>query len=247
MARHPREYSGSGFYHIMFRGVNHQPIFAMPKDYHYMLSTIKQVKEEAKFKLSAYCLMTNHVHLLLKEEQLGDISGIMQKILTKYSMYFNRKYDRYGALIGSRYKSKVVEQDAYFIPLTVYIHQNPVRAGIVDRAMDYPYSSYHEYAAETFKLTDPEMIKALIDTIHWRALHERLVKSEFSFAERHWTDIEVCAKVMALAQVGSAGDLANLDRPQRDAVLATLKAEGVPIRQIGKVTGLSRGVVAKSR
>jgi REP element-mobilizing transposase RayT len=89
--------------------------------------------------------MINHVHLLFREKQLGDISLIMKRLLTQYAMYFNRKYQRSGALIASRYKSVPVEVDEYFIPLQRYIHQNPLKAGLVTKLEEYPFSSYSEY------------------------------------------------------------------------------------------------------
>lgn len=248
MARPPREYSGSGFYHIMFRGINHQSIFLAPKDYRYMLGTIAQVKAATTFSLHAYCMMTNHVHLLLKEAQWGDISIIMKKMLTKYSMYFNRTYERCGALFDNRYKSRAVEEDSYFVMLLLYIHQNPVRAGLAQHAYEYRYSSYHEYAAASFALVDPEPAATLIDAGHWQAMHEETIdRSECAFVEKPgWTDAAVSQRLLALAGVENATDLACLDKKRRNGILAELKTEGVSVRQIGRVTGLSRGLVAKS-
>ena len=91
MSRRARELSESGYYHIMFRGINHQNIFEEATDYTYMLDTVGKAKAEEEFKLQAYCLMTNHVHLLMQENQMGDVSLIMKKILTKE----NKKWKQY--------------------------------------------------------------------------------------------------------------------------------------------------------
>ncbi len=139
MPREARKLSESGFYHVVFRGINHQDIFEEEQDFEYMLEIFKVLKQEIEFEVHAYCLMTNHVHILLKENQPGDISTIIKRLLIKYVMKFNRKYQRNGALIGSRYKSKAVDVDEYFIPLIIYIHQNPMRAGIVQKLENYKY------------------------------------------------------------------------------------------------------------
>lgn len=129
----------------MFRGINHQHIFEDESDYNYFLKALRELKNQLSFDLHAYCLMSNHVHLIFREKQLGDISLVMKRLLTKYAMYFNRKYQRSGALIASRYKSVPIEADEYLIPLQRYIHQNPLKAGLVIRLEDYLFSSYKEF------------------------------------------------------------------------------------------------------
>ncbi|MEN6567681.1 MAG: transposase, partial [Veillonellales bacterium] len=94
MGRQARQLSGSGFYHVIFRGVNHQHVFEDKSDYTCFLSALHDLKIDLAFEIHAYCLMSNHVHLLLREKKLGDISLIMKRLLTKYAMYFNRKYQR---------------------------------------------------------------------------------------------------------------------------------------------------------
>ena len=88
---------------------------------------------------------------------------------------------RSGALIGSRYKSKAVEIDEYFIPLIIYIHQNPVRAGIVEQPADYAYSSFQEYM-ENKELVNTEFALSLIDHADWVELHKRAVEGNFSLS-----------------------------------------------------------------
>jgi putative transposase len=164
MSRQVRQLSTTGFYHVVLRGINRQHLFEEESDFTYFLNGLQQIKDEMVFELHAYCLMSNHVHMLLRENQMGDISLIMKRLLTKYVMYFNRKYQRNGALIASRYKSIPVEVDEYFIPLLRYIHQNPVKAGMVEKMEDYKYSSYKEYlnnrilADTAFSLTIKNLI-----------------------------------------------------------------------------------------
>lgn len=97
MSRPARQLSATGFYHVVLRAINRQHLFEEESDFTYFLNVLQQIKDEMAFELHAYCLMSNHVHMLLRENQMGDISLIMKRILTKYVMYFNRKYQRNGA------------------------------------------------------------------------------------------------------------------------------------------------------
>ena len=132
MSRLARIISPTGLYHIVFRGVNKQHIFEEDTDYLKLMQILEELKKEEEFKLHAYCFMSNHVHLLLKEKNAGDISQIMKRLLTKYVMFFNKKYQRSGALIANRYKSQPVEIDEYFLSVIRYIHQNPLKAGLTE-------------------------------------------------------------------------------------------------------------------
>ena len=150
MSRPPRVLSKTGLYHILFRGINRQDLFEENADFQKILEIIKDVKEEMQFKLHAYCLMTNHVHLFIEEKDFGDIKKIMHKTLTKYVGWYNYKYMRSGSLIGNRYKSEPIENEEYYLTLMRYIHQNPIRAGLVDNIEDYPWSSYNAYINKGF-------------------------------------------------------------------------------------------------
>jgi len=156
MARRQREVSNSGIYHVMLRGVNKQRIFENPSDYAAMYRILRYVRdidtkqqntEEPNYFLYAFCLMDNHVHLLIQPNSV-EIGQLMKRIMTAYAQYFNNKYERIGHLFQDRFKSEVVEDDKYFFTLLSYIHNNPVKAGRCQVPKQYPYSSIHEYIGE---------------------------------------------------------------------------------------------------
>ena len=161
MSRLSRNYSQSGIYHILFRGVNQQNIFEENADFEKLKETILIVKSDLNFEIYAYCFMNNHAHIVLKEKNSGDISLIMKRILTKYARWYNIKYGRSGALIANRYKSVPVEVDEYFLQLIRYVHQNPMKAGIVVNIDEYEYSSYNEYMNEP-DLADTDFVLQMI-------------------------------------------------------------------------------------
>ncbi|MCX5788649.1 MAG: transposase [Elusimicrobia bacterium] len=128
----------------MSRGNGGEPIIAFAEDWLELRETVAKVKETADFKLYAYCLMANHLHLLL---QVGSVSlsRVMQRIQTSWSMRFNLERQRRGHVFQGRFKSLICEDDAYFRWLLRYIHLNPVRTRLVARPEDWRWSSYREY------------------------------------------------------------------------------------------------------
>ncbi|MDI9476091.1 MAG: transposase [Natronincolaceae bacterium] len=128
----------------MVRGINRQSIFVEDRDHSRYIKTLGEYKKEIAFELYAYCLMGNHLHLLIKEgnEKIGNT---MRRIGVSYAYWHNRQYDRNGHLFQGRFKSEPVEDDTYFLTVLRYIHQNPLKAGLVSDIEDYKWSSYNEY------------------------------------------------------------------------------------------------------
>ncbi len=146
MPRPPRiEYKGA-FHHVMNRGRDNQTIYWDDEDYVAFLGTLAEVTKEYHAVIHAYCLMTNHYHLLI-ETPKANLSQIMKHINGFYTQRFNRKYRKDGALFRGRYKSILVDEDSYLLQLTRYIHRNPVevKKKMVKQLSDYPWSSYPAY------------------------------------------------------------------------------------------------------
>ena len=138
------EYEGA-LYHLMSRGNEGNDIFIDKKDRVNFLDTIGEMSERYDFDIFAYVLMDNHYHLLVRS-RLANLKKAMQWFGTTYTQRFNRRHYRSGHLFQGRYKSLIVQNDAYLLQLSYYIHRNPVRAGIVKRLADYRWSSYRVYA-----------------------------------------------------------------------------------------------------
>ena len=152
MARPLRQKSLSGIYHVTIRGVNKQRIFEQPDDYEALYRILRYVRDtdsrrnptdEPNFFLYAYCIMDNHIHLLIQPNE-ADLGRIISRITQTYAMYFNQTYERVGHLFQDRFKSEVVENADYFFTIVRYIHLNPVKAGICSSPSQYDHSSYAE-------------------------------------------------------------------------------------------------------
>ena len=144
MPRRARAEVEGGLYHVITRGNNRQQIFHSAGDHEKFLSLLARQKIKVPFFLYSYCLMSNHVHLLI-ERQASTVGRIMQRLLTGYAQYYNRRYQRVGHLLQGRYKAVLCQSDRYLSELVRYIHLNPVRAGMVDMPEDYEYSSHRAY------------------------------------------------------------------------------------------------------
>jgi putative transposase len=128
-------------HHVVQRGHNRQVIFAAPQDYERYLRALRDLKKELGIAVYAFCLMTNHVHLLLAPREPGALGKLMKRLAGRQTRHHNRLEGRSGTLWEGRYKSSVVDRDDYLLACSRYIELNPVRARIVRRPEDYPWSS----------------------------------------------------------------------------------------------------------
>lgn len=138
------EYEGA-LYHVFSRGNGRQDIFIDDDDRCNFLDTVGELSERFDIDVCAYALMNNHYHLLLRT-RLVNLKRAMHWFGTTYTQRFNCRHFRSGHLFQGRYKSIIVENDAYLLRLSYYIHRNPLRAGMVHRLADYRWSSYRVYA-----------------------------------------------------------------------------------------------------
>lgn len=154
----------------MLRGANRQEIFHDDEDCLKFLDILHIYKMKAEVEIYSWCLMGNHIHLLIKEGS-EDISASMKRIGVSYVSYYNWKYRTSGHLFQDRFKSENVENIQYLLTVVRYIHQNPLKAGIVKRMDEWRWSSCREYYGihhEGRKLLDPNFIIGMFSgTIFW--------------------------------------------------------------------------------
>lgn len=144
MARRPRVFASGLLYHVIVRGNQRQATFLTEADYQAYLERLAKYRLKHGVAVWAYCLMPNHVHLLL-ETTGPPLAKFMQCLQQSYTQYFNRRHEKVGHLFQGRYKAIVCEKDRYLVALIRYIHLNPVRAQIVRRPDDYAYSGHGAY------------------------------------------------------------------------------------------------------
>ena len=246
MSRKARIVSKSGIYHIMLRGVNRQSIFEDDEDRMKFIDCLTKYKEVSRYKIFAYCLMSNHVHLLLQETE-ETIGMIIQRISSSYVVWYNAKHERCGHLFQERFKSEAVENDGYFLIVFRYIHQNPLKAKIVNNMAEYNWSSYNEYAKRK-KIVEKEYVLSMFSD-----KMDEAVKKLVLFLEEASEDI--CLEIAPTKVSMSDGDIrkmvkwefgvdaikvCNEEREKQDSILRKMKdINGLTIRQISRITGFS--------
>ena len=156
MARLPRLTLPGYPHHIIQRGNNRQPIFAATADYQVLLDLLDENARKFEVAIHAYVLMTNHFHLLATPQTTDGLPQMMQAVGRRYVRYFNDRQKRSGTLWEGRYRSTLIQTDRYLLACMAYIDLNPVRAGLVAQARDYPWSSHGHYIGQHLdKLVTP--------------------------------------------------------------------------------------------
>ncbi len=250
MPRTARKKSENGIYHIILRGINKQTIFYDDEDRKKFLYTLKKVKGKCDYNIYAYCLMSNHIHLLMKENK-EPIGNIMRRLAASYVYWYNNKYERIGNLYQDRFKSEPVETDSYLLSVVRYIHQNPMKAGISKDVADYYWSSYNDYFTGG-GITDIDFILNVFKQGKVSAINQFI---DFNRAQNKDSCLEVNetgSKIKDKALVSlisekfgiEAAMMKNEPRDKMKIVLREiLEIEGVSTRQLARVTGISTGVI----
>lgn len=240
----PRELSESGLYHVTQRGNAHGIIFETDEDRRTFLRIVKRYQEELGFRVLAWCLMDDHVHIVLDIAD-ADISSTMQHIEAAYVTYFNKRTRREGHLFQGPFRSKPIKTDAQLIATIHYVFRNPESAGIC--SMDtYHWSSFQECLGKRY-LTDVDTVLEIFGGVEGIRLYQG-DPSDIVHAEggrRGMSDTEALALAQDLYGECVSNILRTGKREERDAVIRGLSANGVPERQIARLAGLGRHTVSQ--
>ena len=259
MARQRRETSGTGIYHVMLRGINRQNIFEDEEDYRRFTQLLLQMvcptddngrPLPSRCIFYAYCLMTNHVHLLIREAA-ESLSDVIKRIAVSYAQYYNKKYIHFGHLFQDRFKSEPVNDNAYFFTLLRYIHQNPVAAGITADVASYRWSSWGEYESAGNGIQSVCSTKAVLARMPLDELRELIndllpnttMILDFNSGTNVKTDDELKDFLTTTFGLRHPTDLQLYSRERQNDILRTTKEYGGSIRQIARLTGISFTIV----
>ncbi len=263
MARKPREKSGTGIYHVMMRGINRQDIFEDEGDYRYFKKILfeivyptdneKNIPLNPRCAFYAFCLMPNHVHLLVRETE-EPLSSVIARISSNYARYYNLKYLRYGHLFQDRYRSEPVNDQSYFFTLLQYIHQNPVAAGISKTVDDYPWSSWAEFKLYQSGIDSICKVEHVLRKLSLNDLEElvntMLPKSQsildYDSGVSFRSDDEVREFLKRKYKIRTPEDILLYTKDRRKEMLADAKAFGATYRQLSRLTGVSIYIIRKA-
>jgi len=245
MPRQARQSSGSQIYHVMMRGINRQQIFEDEQDYEKYLQVLAKCQKICKFKLFAYCLMGNHIHLLLQTQQEA-LPLIIKRLNCRFVYWYNIKYERKGHLFQDRYKSEPVETEAYLLSVLRYIHQNPLKAGI-SKKLSYQFSSYDCYLRPCDNLIDTDFIFQLLPPNQFADFNNE--QTDFRCLDIDETPITRLTEEQAqtimlkISDCQNASEFQALPPQLRNNYFAQFAQTGLSLRQISRLTGYGRGLI----
>lgn len=246
MPRTARKISETGIYHVMLRGINRQNIFEDDQDRLYFMSVLASCKKVSGFRLHAFVLMSNHIHLLL--EPLDEpLDMIFRRIGTRYAVWYNRKYQRAGHLFQDRFRSENVSTVQYYQTVLRYILQNPMKAGMEKHPGEYRWSSYTAYEKGQGIVTDTQYAvelfggrETLIQSL--KQDNDDMVMDE----ENHdWRLRDDAARriMRQITQCSSVSDFQKLDPDLQKKHAAEMYQERLSMGQIARLTGMSKTTV----
>ena len=240
----------------MVRGINRQDIFYDEKDYRYFLEIMSRLKGLGKCEIYGYCLMGNHVHILLEEKE--EISLIMKSIGTSYAWWYNKKNDRVGHVFQDRYKSETVDDDQYLLSVLRYIHNNPAKAQLVVQPEQYKWSSCSAYYGEQENpvgLTNTAFIlgmmaenkeAAIVQFKEYMQQEDNDKYLDIEIRQRK-SDESLYEEIREILKGQSITMIQTMDKQQRDEILRQIKKiEGANQRQIARVIGINQSTVFKA-
>ena len=245
MVRTARIKSDSGIYHVMIRGINKQLIIEDEEDNQKLKNILQECKELCGYELYAYCFLGNHIHLLIKEGK-ESLEQIFKRIGSRYVYYFNQKYKRVGHLFQDRFKSEPIADESYLLTVLSYIHNNPVQAGISKTAAEYRWSSYKAYL-EKASFVDVGFVLAMLTKEQFVEMHKRPSQDNIlDINEDNFriTDAEALQMIKETYGIDSNG-VAGMEMSERNQYIRKFKEMGLSIRQISRVTGVSKGIIER--
>lgn len=249
MPRYARRASESGIYHIVLRGINKQVIFEDDEDREKFLKTIMHYKSISRYELYGYCLMDNHIHLLIKEAA-EPISLVIKRISSSYVYWYNRKYERCGHLFQERFKSEVVESEAYFLTVLRYIHQNPIKAGLTKNIEEYQWSSINEYEKNQSQINTDFALKMIFEDkakaveLLRQYMNEHTEDNCIDYEEKNRVSDQAVISNLVGYGISSINELKKIEISKRNKIIRAVKViDGVTIRQLSRITGISKSVI----
>lgn len=241
----PRQISEFGYYHLILRGNGKQIIFEEPADYVHFLHNLKQYSSENKIIVNAFCLMENHVHLLVCDPE-QNISMFMKRLAGNYALWFNRKYQRSGHLFERRYTSVPIESEDRLCTVFRYILNNPRDGGIAPTE-EYRWSSYNRYGNPRSFVDTTVLVELLGSFEEYKAyLNEKYEDEDLGFQNRKRDDDWAKEIMRKTLEIENGFVLQTYDLTTRNEAIRKLREMGLSIRQIERLTGISRGIIQRA-
>lgn len=248
MPRHSRVKSNTNVYHVMCRALNKQLLFEDEIDYLRYLQIISTAKKEFSIRVYAYCLMSNHVHLIIKDNK-NCIEKVFKSINSKYAKYYNKKNSRVGYVFSDRYKSEAIENYDYLKICIRYIHQNPLKAEICNSIYKYKFSSIHAYKSDKgnlFNIVDTKGIYKMLDKEEFLEWNERSNQDKCLDAiSNKLNDSEALEILLKHSKCKNLKEFNYIEEPLKMMAALKMIDNGISMMQISRVSGVYYSKIQK--
>lgn len=253
MPRKPRIYSSTGIYHIVLRSVNQHIIFEEDADFQKFLYLLSDCKMKYDLTIYAYCLMNNHIHLLLKSAP-ENLSSAFQSLGTKFVRWYNTKYVRTGHLFQERFYSTPIENDRSFLAVLIYIHNNPVSAEMCRYPSEYRWSSYNSYYGQTNPLINTTLAFEIAGSKEqlysffmreYNATNVAIDTHEFENVNQFFDDEKALKIFKSVTKLSSTTAASLLPKKERNLYVRILRKKGLTIKQVARFMDISPTTVKR--
>lgn len=248
MPRKPRKLSSTGIYHVVLRSVNQHIIFEEDSDYQKYLYILSDCKDKYDIDILAYCLMDNHIHLLIYSP-LQNISRFFQSLGTRFARWYNDKYERYGHLFQERFHSNVIESDSHYFAALVYIHNNPVKAGICRFPSEYRWSSYLAFFGQRKMLVNVDFSyqifgskESLLKDFAKKEMDseiETYFETDHPTIRRYLSDDKALEIFYSITNLSNTSETVHLPKTQRNIFIKLLIENGLSKCQVARLMDVS--------
>lgn len=248
MPRIAREDFTTLYFHIMVQGINKEFIFEKEKFKEKYKRLLSENLRESKVKLLSYCIMDNHVHMLSYTKNPKEMSKLMQKINTSYAIYYNKVNNRVGVVFRNRFTTQPINSRRQLYNCLIYIHNNPVKAGIVKNPNDYKYSSYGEWI--TGKQIIDEQCAQLVyneelkDIKKFKEMHLRNEISDIDDIEEY-IDYKKIIEKYKIKEDDTLEKIVKREDYLNDIVRELRQKSNMSIRRISEILNINRPKVTK--
>jgi len=253
MARQERKYSQTDYYHVMLRGNNKSDIFEKEESKAYFAQCVKKLEDENILQTAAWCIMDNHVHLVVKVE-LNNIETAFKRLNVKYAMYYNRSNHAVGHVFQDRFRSETIETDEALINVIRYVHNNPLKARICKSIDAYPWSSYHEYLSQMHNDTLAFVWSLFGGNVEsFNELHSKPEEGFFLDIKEDQEKIKQDIAQKVITEICSRHGIVNAKEISKNSDLLQKLIKGISVqsglsgRKIAKLLGLSEATVRRAQ
>lgn len=243
MARIRKENINTSFFHIMVQGINKEYIFNSNENINKYMKIMKETKEKIDIMILAYCIMNNHAHILVHEEDIENVTKYMHRVNLLYAKYYNKKYNRVGYVFRDRYKTQPIYSEKHLYTCVRYIHNNPVKANICKKANEYQYSSCYR----NIFYTDTELERNVKKNMY-NEQTDLQEEEKFVLMENEKNKEQICQEIIKQTMLKNSLTKESLYQNEKvlgDIIRKLKQEEDISYRMMEKILGTNRKKLKK--